>query len=429
MGGAHVSLWTQHRATHPRRRGQASFAPRESLGHHAHRDKPLTASDRPALARVQFAPPPDVIDLGPGQPDPRLAPTTLLAAASSEALSGDVSPLAYGPQPGPASLLRALTEHLGRIDALAPPAACLLITAGASAALDLICTHHARASQPVLVEDRTYNLALQLFLDRGLIPMPIPSAGEGLNLNSLELTLDDLGRQRPPAFLYVIPTFHNPTGRVMPETHRRDLLNLAARRDLTIVEDDVYRQLYYDQAPPASLWSMSTRARVLRVGSFSKWVGPGLRVGWLTAPIETIHHYEASGLLRSGGGLAHFAASVIGTAFADGRLEEHGELMRTMLRHRRDALAEALTQFMPPGFHFNLPAGGYFIWLRTPAKLNLDTLDREATIAGVRYYRADRFGPRSDSALRLAFPYYPPDRLVDGAQRLAAAASRALQAT
>ena len=103
--------------------------------------------------------------------------------------------------------------------------------------------------------------------------------------------------------------------------------------------------------------------------------------------------------------------------------------MRTMLRKRRDALANALSQLMPPGFHFILPAGGYFIWLHTPPELNLDALDREATTAGIRYYRADRFGPQPDSAIRLAFSYYSPDRLVEGAQRLATAARRALQPT
>lgn len=385
------------------------------------------ASD-PALARVQFAPPPNVIDLGPGQPDPALAPAALLTAATSETLVGGDCPLAYGPKGGPASLLRALSDHLGRVDALVPPPACLLITAGASAALDLICTHHTRAGQPVLVEDRTYDLARQIFLDRGLTPIPVASTANGLSLPSLQRTLEDLRRQqRPPAFLYVIPTFHNPTGRVMPEPPRRELLSLAARNDLMIVEDDVYRQLYYDQPPPASLWSMATHARVLRVGSFSKWVAPGLRLGWITAPPETIQKYQTSGLLRSGGGLAHFAASVIGTALADGRLETHGQLMRTMLRKRRDTLANALTQLMSPGFHFILPAGGYFIWLHTPPELNLDALDREATTVGIRYYRADRFGPQPDSALRLAFSYYPPDRLVEGAQRLATAARRALQ--
>lgn len=174
---------------------------------------------------------------------------------------------------------------------------------------------------------------------------------------------------------------------------------------------------------------MATHARVLRVGSFSKWVAPGLRVGWITAPPETIQQYQTCGLLRSGGGLAHFAASVIGTALTDGRLETHGELMRTMLRKRRDALANALTKLMPPEFHFTLPAGGYFIWLHTPPALNLDALDREATTTGIRYYRADRFGPQPDSTLRLAFSYYPPDRLVEGAQRLATAARRALQPT
>jgi 2-aminoadipate transaminase len=390
----------------------------------------VTAPDVPPLARVQFAPPPHIIDLGPGQLGPELTPTEVLAAAAERALNADGSALAYGPVAGPSFLLPALREHLGRVDASAPPTECLFITAGASSALDFICTHEAHAGQHVLVEDRTYDLALQLFRDRGLLPLPIASVGDGLDLESLEQTLASLARQgRPPAFLYVIPTFHNPTGRIMPESHRRDLLILAARHGLTIVEDDVYRQLYYDQPPPASLWSASTQARVLRVGSFSKWVAPGLRVGWLTAPAETIQRYITSGLLRSGGGVAHFAASVVATALVSGTLEAHGHVMRTMLRSRRDALAGALTQALPPGFQFNLPAGGYFIWLRVPAELDLDALDRAATTSAVRYYRADRFGPQPGRALRLAFTYYPPDRLVDGGRRLAAAARCALRAT
>lgn len=390
----------------------------------------MTAPDGPRLANVQFAPPPNIIDFGPGQLGPELAPAEVLAAAAGRALDRDGSALAYGPVAGPSFLLPALSEHLGRVDAVAPPTECLFITAGASSALDFICTHEAHAGQHVLVEDLTYDLGLQLFKDRGLIPLPIASVGNGVDLDSLEQTLASLARQgRPPAFLYIIPTFHNPTGRVIPESHRRDLLILAARHGLTIVEDDVYRQLYYEQPPPASLWSVSTQSRVLRVGSFSKWVAPGLRVGWLTAPAETIQRYKSSGLLRSGGGVAHFAASVVATALADGTLEAHGQDMRTTLRSRRDALAGALTQALPPGFHCSLPAGGYFIWLRVPAELDLDALDRAATTSEVRYYRADRFGPQPSRALRLAFTYYPPDRLIDGARRLAAAAGRALQAT
>ncbi|MGH2843187.1 MAG: aminotransferase class I/II-fold pyridoxal phosphate-dependent enzyme [Solirubrobacteraceae bacterium] len=186
----------------------------------------------------------------------------------------------------------------GQLDPeLAPPTEGLLITAGASATLYLVCTHEARAGQHVLVEDRTYDLARQPFVDRRLVPLPIAGVGDDLDLESLERTLEKLARQRrPPALLYVIPTFHNPTGCVMSGPHRRKLLSLAARCGLTIVDDDVYRQLYYERPAPASLWSMSTQARVLRVGSVSKWVAPGLRVGWLTAAAETIRRYEADGL-------------------------------------------------------------------------------------------------------------------------------------
>ncbi|MGH2843188.1 MAG: hypothetical protein ACRDKL_06320 [Solirubrobacteraceae bacterium] len=134
------------------------------------------------------------------------------------------------------------------------------------------------------------------------------------------------------------------------------------------------------------------------------------------------------GSLRSGGGPAHFAACVVGITLADGALEAHGEVMHTMLRRRRDALAGVLAQALPPEFHGDLPPSGYFLWLRAPAELNLDALEREAAAAGVRCcYRCDRVGPWLGRALRLAFPYHPPNCLVEAAQRLAGAAIRAMR--
>jgi DNA-binding transcriptional MocR family regulator len=236
--------------------------------------------------------------------------------------------------------------------------------------------------------------------------------------------------------MYVVPTFHNPTGRSMSVTERVRLVALAEGLEVPIVEDDVYRELYYDSPPPPSLWSLAANrargdgARVLRVGSFSKWVAPGLRVGWLSLRVEDARAVRESGLLWSGGGIAHLSGSVVGHALASGALDAHADWVRAALCERRDALVTALAGRLRGGFELEPPGGGYFAWLRGPASVNLARLIDEAARRKVCFYPGERFGAQPGTIeLRLAFPYYPPSQLAAGAASLADAIDLTLEET
>ena len=137
-------------------------------------------------------------------------------------------------------------------------------------------------------------------------------------------------------------------------------------RGLLILEDDVYRELWYDAPAPPSLQSMAAPGAVIRLGSFSKLLAPGLRLGWLVAAPEMVQRCAGSGMLDSGGGVNHFTAHVVAAYLGLGLLDGHIEVLRAAYRGRRDALLEALARFMPGGCAWQVPGGGFFVWVRLP---------------------------------------------------------------
>jgi DNA-binding transcriptional MocR family regulator len=219
--------------------------------------------------------------------------------------------------------------------------------------------------------------------------------------------------------LYTIPTFHNPTGVSLAPSRRQRLVEVAAAHDLLVVEDDVYRELWYDAPAPPSLWSIATRGTVVRLGSFAKTLAPGLRVGWVNAAPEQIAHIAASGLNESGGCPSQFAAVVVEQFLASGRYDPHVAELRAAYAARRDVLADALVERLPPGCTVSRPGGGFFIWVALPAGLRAGELLPAAEAAGVSYAPAARSHLGGyDGGLRLAFTLYGIEPLADAAARL-----------
>lgn len=365
---------------------------------------------------------PGVVELSWGNPDPTLLPVDGLAEAAGLALRRDgPRALAYGAEQGPGRLIEPLCAWLGRREGREPLPEQLFITAGVSQALDLLCTLLTRTGDAVLVESPTYHLALRIFRDHGLELIPIPGDEQGLRIDALQAALDALQRQdRPPRFLYIVPTFGNPTGITLAPSRRAALAALAQERGLLILEDDVYRELWYDAAPPLPLSALAPGGRVVRLGSFSKVLAPGLRLGWLLAPPEIVQMCARSGLLDSGGGLSHFTAHVV-AAFLDlGLLDEHVEMLRCAYRERRDALLAALAQHLPEGCRWTGPGGGFFVWVQLPPGCDSAALLPLAEAAGVSYVPGPRFHADGGGAryLRLAFSLLPPEELAEGGRRL-----------
>lgn len=263
---------------------------------------------------VQDVPAEGVIDLADGYLGPELLPLDLMTDAYARAMRAyGAAALAYGANTG-ALPVRAILASRAHADS---PGHCqaenVMVTAGTSQALHLLATTLGAPGDIVLCERASYHLALRLFADFGLKPVPIPSDGEGPDPQAMtSLVAAHRAAGRRICFVYLIPTFHNPTGRTIGEKRRGELLVAARGQELVIVEDDAYAELGLDAVPlPASLAAMACYEGVIRLCTFSKTLGPGLRVGWLLGDKRLIARMEEGGLLASGGCLNHMTSLAV----------------------------------------------------------------------------------------------------------------------
>jgi len=381
---------------------------------------------------IQMVRRPDIIELGWGHPAPELLPVGEIRRAAAVMLGhAGVEALTYGADQGAGPLLDWLRARIARAEGRAPAAAEIMITGGISDALQQLCTLWARPGDVVLVESPTYHLAVRILRDHPLELAPVAADESGLCIDALDATIAGLRRTgRRPRMLYLVPTFHNPTGVSLSPERRAALVELAAMQDLLIVEDDVYRELAYDGPAPPSLWSMAPPGVVARMGSFAKSLAPGLRLGWLTGGAALVQRLVGSGLRDSGGGTNHFAAMVVAELCASGRFEEHVAQLRAAYSTRRDALLAALAMYLPPGCRAAVPAGGFFVWVTLPDGLDAAELLPRAEAAGVSYLPGARFhleDGRGTNALRLAFSLYGPEELAEAARRLGEAIKLRMQ--
>jgi 2-aminoadipate transaminase len=368
----------------------------------------------------------DVIDLGLGHPDPDLLPVAGLeraATAAFERYGTDV--LSYGAAAGPPPTIAFICARLALVDARAPTPSEVVVTAGNSHGLEQVLTMTAKPGDVVLVESPTYHLALRILADHPVKVVPVHSDEGGMAVTAVEGAIVGLRRQGTrPRLLYTVPTFNNPTGVSLGADRRRALVELAADEDLTIVEDDVYRELTYAGVAPPSLWSMAPPGTVIRLGSFSKSLSPGLRVGYMTADETLANTSIEGGVLESGGGISHFASLVVAEYARTGEFDANVTSLREIYAARRDALIRALQAELGDLADWVSPDGGYFVWVTLRRPTDLAALRARAERHGTSFmpgtvFFADGAGGRA--SLRLAFSRYPPDVLAEGVRRLAAA--------
>ncbi len=370
---------------------------------------------------VQLALKPGVIDLAWGQPDPQLLSVANMQRAldlAQKQFGADM--LAYGADAGAGPLLDYLWRRVQEREGRALTHEQIMLTGGNSDALDQICAHFTKPGDTVLVEAPTYHLAVRILRDHHLDVIPAPTDADGLRVNALQELLAELKRVgKHPKFLYIIPTFHNPTGASLSAGRRRGLVKVAETERLLIVEDDVYRELAYDAPAPPSLWSLAPDGVALRMGSFAKSLAPGLRLGWLTGKAEQIQRLALGGLRDSGGGVNHFTAMLVAAFCEAGMYDAQIATLRATYRERRDALCDAIARFMPAAA-FEKPGGGFFLWVNLPETIDTQTLRARAAEYNVDFIHGARFftDGRASNALRLAFSLYPPEELQEAARRL-----------
>ncbi|MBW2613889.1 MAG: PLP-dependent aminotransferase family protein [Deltaproteobacteria bacterium] len=373
----------------------------------------------PKLKITQASVPEGVIDLGVGQPQVDLLPLKILkTAAEYQFHQADANILQYGMQQGDANLRCVLANFLGQEYGVPVDQGSLLITAGVSQALDLICSLMTRPGDTIIVEEPSYFLALRIFGDHHLNIVGTPMDEYGLIISALE----DNIKKFNPKLVYTMPVFHNPTGVTLPADRRADLARLSERHDFLVVADEVYQLLAYTNEPPPPMTTFDTAGHVISLGSFSKILAPGLRLGWMHAHREVLEPFLMCGLLDSGGGLNPFNSSIVSSAIELGLQKENLLHLKDVYRTRRDILSRALRAQIPV-LDFRVPDGGFFIWARFKDETEAAAVLASAVRYDVGFQPGSRFSSMNglNTYLRFCFTYYDSGDLVEGVQRLARA--------
>lgn len=362
--------------------------------------------------------PTGMIDLGVGQPSISLLPLDKIKQAAEHRMKqGDASILQYGVEQGSGYFRHELSQFLSREYRTAVDPDQLFITAGASQGLDLICTHFAHTGDTIFVEEPSYFLALRIFADHRLKIVSLPIDENGLIIDALEEKLTE----HNPAFVYTIPTFHNPSSVTLSASRRERLVHLSEKHRFLILADEVYHLLAYTATPPPPMVTYDNTGTVLSLGSFSKILAPGLRLGWIQAKPALVNRLTQSGLLESGGGLNPFTSSLVQSALELGLQRDHLAYLKRVYRLRSKILSTALNDLLPPSATFTEPGGGFFIWLRLPDGADTEALRIAARQQVVNFQPGTRFSSRSglQNYLRLSFVYYDFEELREGSKRLA----------
>lgn len=251
--------------------------------------------------------------------------------------------LQYGIESGDGLLRMALADFLTDAYGIACEPEPMLITNGNSHAIDLVCSVFSEPGDVVFVEEPSYFLALDIFRQHHLRIVGIPVDEAGLRIDVLEAAL---GVERP-AFIYIIPTFQNPTGYTLPLDRREQLISLAQKHGFLIVADEVYHLLSYTATVPAPMAAWADSNVVLSLGTFTKILAPGLRLGWIQASMPLIQRLADAGLIASGGGLNPFTSAIVKTLIEDGSLDNYLAFLRTTYRERAMVMDASLRTHFP----------------------------------------------------------------------------------
>jgi 2-aminoadipate transaminase len=387
----------------------------------AQRTDRMQASDIREILKVTAMP--DVISLAGGLPAPEVFPIEEFRRAFDKVLveNGAIA-LQYSASEGYFPLRELLAERLTR---LGTPAAAsnILITNGSQQALDLLGKIFLNPGDKVLLEAPSYLGAIQAFDSYQAEYAVIPMDEDGMVTSEL----DEILSRETVKFIYALPNFQNPSGRTMSLERRHQLVEVAARHGVPIVEDDPYGELRFEGRDLPSLQALDQDGLVIGLGTFSKILAPGLRLAWMVIPE---HLYETVLLAKQPADLhtSTIAQMAVWEVCRDGFVDRHIETIKTVYRERRDAMLDALEAHFPPTAHWTKAAGGLFVWAELPKEIDTRELLAEAVRQKVAFvpgqsFFADRSGTNT---MRLNFSNVTPERLHQGIERLGRAIEQRL---
>ncbi len=405
---------------------------------YAQRTQSVTSSTIRELLKLTQRP--EVISFAGGLPAPDLFPLEEFETACHRVLSdakAGPAALQYGTTEGYAPLREMIARHTARYGILAKPEN-VLITSASQQALDLIAKLLINPGDRILVEAPTYLGALQAFNVFGADYVTVPTDDDGLRTDLLEDAL-----RSGPKFMYILPNFQNPAGVTLSLERRRELVALADKYGIPIIEDDPYGQLRYegDHLPSLLMLDRETRGirgddgyllgNVIYLSTFSKTLAPGLRLGWIVAPPDVIAKLVQ---LKQGADLhtSTFTQIIAYEVARGGFLDDHVRRLRVFYRERRDAMLAALDEFFPRewGVTWTRPQGGLFLWMRLPEGVDCRRLLEAAIKENVAFVPGDAFFANEAEGrryCRLNFSNATPEMIREGIRRLAQAVQAQLK--
>ena len=364
----------------------------------------------------------DPILLAGGVPDPDTLPRDELLACLERAL-GDTGSLTYGGAHGFEGLREALADRYSLLDGVALSPGNFIVNNGSSGSIANVCDAFVEPGDVVLVESPTFSGSLRTMrghlAEIAAVPLHDP---EGVERAISAAEADG----RRVKLLYTVADFHNPTGETMPRECREALVELCAERRVLIVEDAAYADIYFGDAPPPSLYGMAGGEGVLRVGTFSKPIATGLRVGWVQAREDFI---DALSRVKFDMGSSPLLLRALADYVGSGGMDTHLEDMRRLYRAKCDALCDSLEEHCPDDLRFTKPEGGFFLWVNSLVA-DAQQLARCAAEEGLVFPAGSLFflnGREDDTShVRLAFSTASVEEMAEVGPRMRRALERAL---
>jgi 2-aminoadipate transaminase len=363
-----------------------------------------------------------VYEFGGGVPDPDTFPIEGLQQAASEALAHGGRDLVLYPGPLGFDGLRQVVAHRFQVyERLEAQLDNIMITSGSMQAIQLLSEILLDPGDIVVVEGLCYMGSLRVFRRWNARLVGVPTDGQGIQTDKLEEALASLDAEGvKPKLIYLIPSFQNPTGVTYSLQRRQEAVRIAQKYGVLILEDDSYVELRYEGDWLPSMYSLDDRGLVVRVGTFSKIMGAGVRQGWVLGPTPILNRMQG---VKIDGGTNALASRII-AAYLETRLEERIGFVQDVLRAKRDAMLQALSDYVGSAAEWTRPEGGMFIWVRLPEGTDPDKLWDTAASERVIYVPGAAFTPDGKGArnyIRLCFGYPDPDTIREGVFHLARA--------
>ncbi|MBO1511304.1 MocR-like pyridoxine biosynthesis transcription factor PdxR [Metabacillus bambusae] len=366
------------------------------------------------LPRSQFArfhQVPEKIHLSSSMIDPGLLPNRYLEQEIHRMLSENPKVLSqYGEIQGDKALRQAMIEYLQRMDLTTSPDN-ILVTSGSQQGIDLIARTFVGPGDVVVMEAPTYPGAIDVFRGRGATILTVPVDCDGMRVDLLQNLCD----KYKPKIIYTVPTFHNPTGSVMPIKRRRQILEIAKSTQCLVIEDDPCSEIYFERKPPASMKSLDQDGHVIYLKGLSKILAPGCRIGILAASGSIFKRLLAA-KANTDLGTPLLTQKAILPFITSKRMMDHLKKLRTALKIRRDLVLEILSEHSPEEVSWFIPKGGLNVWLTLPSWINTDHLLIEAKKEQITFLPGSACYPteQENHHLRLSFSYMNEQQLTQG---------------